>query len=76
VIVNDVSDRIIDEALIGNFFVFITVQNKTTIPENLRDLTSLRSKPDPIPDSVPFALILPPQTDRVSITDRVPASPM
>jgi hypothetical protein len=72
VIVNDVSNRAIDEALIGKCVVFVTVQNKTTVPENLSNLTSSLSKPDPIPDSVPLALMCPPKIDSVPITEIPP----
>jgi hypothetical protein len=61
--------------LIGNFVVFVTVHFKYTVPVNLSDSTSLPSKPDPIPEYVPFALTRPPKSVRVSIADIPPGMP-
>jgi hypothetical protein len=65
---NDAFEKTIDEALTGNL-VRSASQVRRTFPENCNDSTSPPSPPDPMPASVPLALILPPMIDRVSTND-------
>jgi hypothetical protein len=61
----DWTPKTIDATLIGDFLMFLSVQNTITVPENLSNLTSLLSKLDPNPASAPLTLILHPKTERV-----------
>jgi hypothetical protein len=64
-------EKTIDDALTGNF---VNSASHVTMgfPENINNLTSPPSFPDPIPASGPLAFILPPRIDRVP-TNEVPS---
>jgi hypothetical protein len=65
---NEAFENTIEEAFTGNF-VKVASHVKTAFPENFNNFTSPPSPPDPMPASVPLAVILPPRTDRKSISE-------
>jgi hypothetical protein len=68
-------EKMIDEALTGDF-VRPASQVNMGCPENCSTLTSPPSPSDPMPANVPFAVILPPRTDRVPINEMPPDNPL
>jgi hypothetical protein len=65
-----------DEAETRNSVRLATLQINSTFPENLSNLTSLLSPPDPMPANVPFSFIVPPTNERLPTNERPVKEPV